>query len=119
MLRKLLLWIVAVIGLVAVSQSASAQVIARSTSIGILFEVAEGATRGRGDQLECDRSAGAAARQLRKHRQRAIPRPRCCFTECLPPRRYKLRDAIYRADIHTSKGALPCIAIGCSKLSYL
>jgi hypothetical protein len=49
MLRKLLLWIVAVIGLVAVSQSASAQVIyACRTSIGILFEVAEGAMCAQG-----------------------------------------------------------------------
>jgi hypothetical protein len=48
MLRELLLWIVAVIDLVAAPQSASAQVIARRISIRILFEVAEGATCAQG-----------------------------------------------------------------------
>jgi hypothetical protein len=49
MLRNLLLSIVAVIGLMAVPQSASAQVVyACRTTIGILFEVAAGATCPRG-----------------------------------------------------------------------
>jgi hypothetical protein len=106
MLRNLLLSIVAVIGLMA--QSASAQVVyaCRNTN-GVSFEVAAGATCPRGSMSVSWNVTGpqrAAARQLRKRRERAIPRhfSRSCFRKCLHPRGHKRRSQPpYRANIDT------------------
>jgi hypothetical protein len=107
MLRKLLLSKVAVIGPVAVSQSARAQVIyVCLTTIRILFEVAAGAScaRSRFDlgQLESDRSKGRHTSTSEASPVRHPARfARELFRRVSSPASLQLRVATYLADIYT------------------